>query len=79
MSTLGYGDMTPETTVVQTLTWMQSVSGQFYIAVLVAWLVSEIPRRQTYSNFDQRITQLEVEATENHELPERPQDGSKDR
>lgn len=45
MSTLGYGDMTPVTSVAQTLTWMQSVVGQFYIAVLVAWLVSEIPTR----------------------------------
>ena len=80
MSTLGYGDMTPETVLVQTLTWMQSVSGQFYIAVLVAWLVSEIPRRQTYTSFEQRITQLEAGAAEKHEPPEeRPQDDSEDR
>lgn len=46
MSTLGYGDITPQTPLTQTLTWMQSVSGQFYIAVLVAWLVSEIPRQR---------------------------------
>ena len=46
MSTLGYGDITPRTTLAQTITWMQSVCGQFYIAVLVAWLVSEIPRRR---------------------------------
>lgn len=46
MSTLGYGDIAPRTPLTQTLTWMQSVTGQFYIAVLVAWLVSEIPRRQ---------------------------------
>jgi hypothetical protein len=45
MSTLGYGDITPATPVAQTLTWMQSVVGQFYMAVLVALLVSEIPRR----------------------------------
>lgn len=46
MSTLGYGDITPQTPLAQTLTWMQSVTGQFYIAVLVAWLVSEIPKRR---------------------------------
>lgn len=44
MSTLGYGDITPRSSIVQTLAWMQSVTGQFYMAVLVAWMVSEIPR-----------------------------------
>ena len=43
MSTLGYGDITPRSSVAQTLAWMQSVTGQFYMAVLVAWMVSEIP------------------------------------
>ena len=45
MSTLGFGDITPATSVAQTLAWMQSVVGQFYMAVLVAMMVSEIPRR----------------------------------
>ena len=45
MSTLGYGDITPETPAARTLTWMQSVTGQFYLAVLVAWLVSAIPKQ----------------------------------
>jgi len=45
MSTLGFGDVTPATPIMQTFTWMQSVVGQFYMAVLVAWLVSEIPKR----------------------------------
>ena len=44
MSTLGYGDITPQTSATQTLTWMQSVTGQFYIAVLVAWMVGAIAR-----------------------------------
>ena len=42
MSTLGYGDMYPQTPVAQTLAWMQSVLGQFYLAVLVAWIVNSI-------------------------------------
>jgi voltage-gated potassium channel len=50
MSTLGYGDITPVTPVTQTLTWMQSVVGQFYMAVLVALMVSEIPRRHGSSD-----------------------------
>jgi membrane-bound metal-dependent hydrolase YbcI (DUF457 family) len=44
MSTLGYGEITPQSPVAQSLTWMQSVTGQFYMAVLVAWMVSEIPK-----------------------------------
>ena len=43
MSTLGYGDMLPHTHLAQTLTWMQSVLGQLYLAVLVARLVSILP------------------------------------
>ncbi len=48
MSTLGYGDLLPVTPAVRTMAWIQSVAGQFYIAVIVAWLVSEIPRRKTH-------------------------------
>jgi hypothetical protein len=44
MSMLGYGEIIPQGPVAQTLAWMQSVTGQFYIAVLVAWLVGEIPK-----------------------------------
>jgi voltage-gated potassium channel len=43
MSTLGFGDITPATPIMQTFAWMQAVVGQFYMAVLVAWLVSAIP------------------------------------
>ncbi|GAA4434873.1 potassium channel family protein [Bremerella cremea] len=44
MSTLGYGDITPQTDLSRTLTWTQSVTGQFYLAVLVARLVSVLPQ-----------------------------------
>ena len=40
LTTLGYGDITPESAVARTLAFMQAVVGQFYIAVLVAGLVS---------------------------------------
>ncbi|HIQ21615.1 MAG TPA: hypothetical protein EYH34_10335 [Planctomycetes bacterium] len=42
MSTLGYGDVVPQSPLARTIAWMQSVLGQFYLAVLVAWLVSAI-------------------------------------
>lgn len=45
MSTLGYGDITPIDRITRTLSWVQSVTGQFYVAVIIAWLVSALPRR----------------------------------
>jgi hypothetical protein len=44
MSTLGYGDVSPRTPLGETATWIQSVVGQLYIAILIARLVSELPR-----------------------------------
>tara|TARA_Y100001934_G_C12286521_1_gene742605 strand:+ start:217 stop:930 length:714 start_codon:yes stop_codon:yes gene_type:complete len=43
MSTLGYGDIVPRIPLALTLTWTQSVIGQFYLAVLVARLVGVLP------------------------------------
>lgn len=40
LTTLGYGDITPATGIARTLAYMQAVAGQFYVAVLVAGLVS---------------------------------------
>ena len=40
LTTLGYGDITPESATARTFAFMQAVVGQFYIAVLVAGLVS---------------------------------------
>jgi hypothetical protein len=40
MTTLGYGDLTPLSATAQTLAYIQAVFGQFYIAILVAGLVS---------------------------------------
>lgn len=40
LTTLGYGDISPVSAMARTLAYMQAVAGQFYIAVLVAGLVS---------------------------------------
>ena len=40
ISTLGYGDIVPLTRPAQSLAAMEAIAGQFYIAILVAWLVS---------------------------------------
>jgi voltage-gated potassium channel len=39
MTTVGYGDITPVSPAARTLAWLEAMTGQFYIAVLVAALV----------------------------------------
>ena len=40
LTTLGYGDITPVSATARSLAYLQAIAGQFYIAVLVAGLVS---------------------------------------
>jgi len=40
LTTLGYGDITPISSAARSLAYLQAIAGQFYIAVLVAGLVS---------------------------------------
>ncbi len=40
LTTLGYGDITPVSATARSLAYLQAVVGQFYVAVLVAGLVS---------------------------------------
>ena len=39
LATVGYGDVTPVTPLARTLAWMEAITGQFYLAILVAGLV----------------------------------------
>ncbi len=39
LSTLGYGDITPQTPIARTLAYLEALFGQFYIAILVASFV----------------------------------------
>lgn len=39
MSTLGYGDISPVSSVARTLAWIEAVVGQLYLAVVIAALV----------------------------------------
>jgi len=48
MTTLGYGDLLPVSATARAMAYMQAVFGQFYIAILVAGLVSAyITKRQS--------------------------------
>ena len=40
IATLGYGDITPRYPLAQMLSSIEAVIGQFYVAIVVAWLVS---------------------------------------
>jgi hypothetical protein len=42
LSTVGYGDITPVSPPARTFAWMEAITGQFYVAVIVAGLVSLI-------------------------------------
>ena len=39
ITTLGYGDLTPVKPLARTVAFLEAIVGQFYVAVLVAWLV----------------------------------------
>lgn len=39
LATVGYGDVTPTTPLARTLAWIEAITGQFYLAILVAGLV----------------------------------------
>lgn len=41
MTTLGYGDISPEAPLARVLAYLAAIAGQFYIAILVAMLVSQ--------------------------------------
>jgi hypothetical protein len=40
LSTVGYGDVTPQSDAARTLSWVEAVTGQLYLAVLITGLVS---------------------------------------
>lgn len=42
---MGYGDVLPTSPVTKTCAWMEAVMGQFYMAVIVAGLVSLLVMR----------------------------------
>ena len=40
LTTVGYGDISPVSPATRTLAWVEAITGQFYLAVIVAGLVS---------------------------------------
>jgi hypothetical protein len=53
LTTVGYGDVTPVSTPARTCAWLEALTGQFYLAVLVAGLVGALlSRRPNESDAD---------------------------
>jgi hypothetical protein len=42
LTTVGYGDVTPLSAPARTCAWLEALTGQFYLAVLVAGLVGTL-------------------------------------
>ena len=42
LTTVGYGDITPLSTPARTLAWVEAMTGQLYLAVLIAGLISSL-------------------------------------
>jgi hypothetical protein len=47
LTTVGYGDITPLSTPARTCSWLEALTGQFYLAVLVAGLVGILLSRRS--------------------------------
>jgi len=47
LTTLGYGDIVPLSSLAKTLAYLEAIIGQFYLAILVAGLVSSFLARRT--------------------------------
>jgi hypothetical protein len=47
LTTVGYGDVVPASTATRTCAWLEAITGQFYLAVIVAGLVSMLATRSS--------------------------------
>jgi hypothetical protein len=45
LTTVGFGDITPASPAMRTCSWIEAISGQFYLATIVAGLVSMLTAR----------------------------------
>jgi hypothetical protein len=50
LATVGYGDVTPVSPAARTFAWLEAITGQFYVAVLVAGLVGALLSKKQESS-----------------------------
>ena len=53
MSTVGYGDITPRIAETQTLAFLISISGQLYMAIIIAFLIGKFLMQSSQNKADQ--------------------------
>jgi voltage-gated potassium channel len=53
MSTVGYGDITPRIPETQTLAYLLSISGQLYVAIIIAFLIGKMLMQGDQKKADQ--------------------------
>jgi len=53
MSTVGYGDITPRIAETQTLAYLISISGQLYMAIIIAFLIGKFLMQSSQNKTDQ--------------------------
>jgi hypothetical protein len=54
LSTVGYGDITPRIPETQTLAYLISITGQLYVAIIIAFLIGKFLMQSNQKNEDQR-------------------------
>jgi voltage-gated potassium channel len=54
MSTVGYGDITPRIPETQTLAYLLSISGQLYVAIIIAFLIGKMLMQDDQKKVDKR-------------------------
>ncbi len=55
LTTVGYGDVTPLSISARTLSWVEAMTGQLYLAVLIAGLVSALVATRIARNQERRV------------------------
>lgn len=55
LTTLGYGDVVPTSPATRTLAWIEAITGQFYMAIIVAGIVSILAAKAHSSPTDEDI------------------------
>jgi hypothetical protein len=55
LTTVGYGDVTPVSTPARTCAWLEALTGQFYLAVLVAGLVGALLSKKSETNVNDKV------------------------
>jgi Ion channel len=59
LTTVGYGDVIPASATTRTLAWIEAITGQFYLAVIVAGLVSLLVAKPRPPNLRQPVGERE--------------------